>query len=113
MEQWGERKKGENEDMKSKMDEKTKRERRFRYCLMIFKRSKMDTPDIKYEYIHFKESDEDDAIAYAEKYSKEHDGYVIRLRLRIWCKELNRVEWRTIISFYNGRIFSNSLLFRN
>ena len=99
--------------MKSKMDKKTKRERCFRYCLMIFKRSKMDTPDIKYEYIHFKESDEDDAIAYAEKYSKEHDGYVIRLRLRIWCKELNRVEWRTIISFYNGRIFSNSLLFRN
>ena len=95
------------------MDEKTKRERRFRYCLMIFKRSKMGTPDIKYDYIHFKGSDEDDAIAYAEKYSKEHDGYVIMLRLRIWCKELNRVEWRTIISFYNGRIFSNSLIFRN
>lgn len=59
-----------------------------------------------------KESDEDDAIAYAEKYSKEHDGYVIRLKLRIWCKELNRVKWCTIISFYNGCIFSNSLIFK-
>ena len=86
--------------------------KQFRYCLMIFKRSEMDTPKINYEYIHFKKSDEDDAIAYAEQYSKEHIGYVVRLRLRIWCKELNKVEWSTIISFYNGRIFSNSLIFK-
>lgn len=79
---------------------------------MIFKRSEMDTPNIKYEYIHFKKSDEDDAIAYAEQYSKEHIGYVVRLRNRVWCKELNKVMWGTIISFYNGRIFSNSLIFK-
>ena len=86
--------------------------KQFRYCLMIFKRSDMDTPNIKYEYIHFKKSDEDDAIAYAEQYSKEHIGYVVRLRNRIWCKELNKVMWGTIISFYNGRSFSNSLIFK-
>lgn len=86
--------------------------KQFRYCLMIFKRSEMDTPNIKYEYIHFKKSDDDDAIAYAEQYSKEHIGYVVRLRNRIWCKELNKVMWGTIISFYNGRIFSNSLIFK-
>lgn len=79
---------------------------------MIFKRSEMDTPNIKYEYIHFKKSDEDDAVVYAEQYSKEHIGYVVRLRNRIWCKELNKVMWGTIISFYNGRIFSNSLIFK-
>lgn len=28
--------------------------RKFRYCLMIFKRSEMRTPNIKYEYVHFK-----------------------------------------------------------
>lgn len=84
----------------------------FRYCLMIFKRSEMGTPHIKYEHIHFKKSDEDDAIAYAEQYSKEHKGYVVRLRNRIWCKELNKVMWGTIISFYNGRIFSNSLIYK-
>ena len=79
---------------------------------MIFKRSDMGTPNIKYEYIHFKKADYDNAIAYAEQYSKEHIGYVVRLRNRIWCKELNKVMWGTIISFYNGRIFGNSLIFK-
>lgn len=72
----------------------------------------MGTPNIKYEYIHFKKADYDNAIAYAEQYSKEHIGYVVRLRNRIWCKELNKVMWGTIISFYNGRIFGNSLIFK-
>lgn len=86
--------------------------RKFHYCLMIFKRSDMDIPNIKYEYIHFKKADYDDAVAYAEQYSKEHIGYVVRLRDRIWCKELNKAMWGTLISFYNGRIFSNSLIFK-
>ena len=72
----------------------------------------MGTPNIKYEYIHFKKADDDNAIAYAEQCSKEHIGYVVRLRNRIWCKELNKVMWGTIISFYNGRIFGNSLIFK-
>ena len=72
----------------------------------------MGTPNIKYEYIHSKKADYDNAIAYAEQYSKEHIGYVVRLRNRIWCKELNKVMWGTIISFYNGRIFGNSLIFK-
>ena len=72
----------------------------------------MGTPNIKYGYIHFKKADYDNAIAYAEQYSKEHIGYVVRLRNRIWCKELNKVMWGTIISFYNGRIFGNSLIFK-
>ena len=86
--------------------------KQFRYCLMIFKRSELGNRNINYEYIHFKKSDEQEAINYAEQYSKEHEGFVVRLRLRIWCKELNKVEWSTIISFYNGRIFSNSLIFK-
>lgn len=86
--------------------------RQFRYCLMTFKRSEMDTPNIKYEYVHFKKSDEQEAYDYAEQYSKEHEGYVVRLRLRRWRKELNKVEWSTLISFYNGRLFSNSLILK-
>lgn len=86
--------------------------RQFRYCLMTFKRSEMGTPNIKYEYIHFKKSDEQEAYDYAEQYSKEHEGLVIRLRLRVWRKELNKVEWSTLISFYNGRLFSNSLILK-
>lgn len=65
--------------------------KQFRYCLMIFKRSELGNRNINYEYIHFKKSDEQEAINYAEQYSKEHDGFVVRLRLRIWCEELNKV----------------------
>lgn len=86
--------------------------KQFRYCLMIFKRKDLHTPDTQYEYIHFKKSDEQEAYDYAEQYSKEHEGYVVRLRNRIWCKELNKVMWGTLISFYNGRLFSNSLILR-
>ena len=86
--------------------------KQFRYCLMIFKRSEIDTPNIKYEYIHFKKADEQEAYDYAEQYSREHVGYVVRLRLRRWRKELNKVEWSTLISFYNGRLFGNSLIFK-
>lgn len=86
--------------------------KQFRYCLMIFKRSELGNRNINYEYIHFKKSDEQEAINYAEQYSKEHEGFVVRLRNRIWCKELNKVMWGTIISFYNGRIFSNSLIYK-
>ena len=77
---------------------------------MVFKRSELENRDIHYEYIHFKKSDEQEAYDYAEQYSREHNGIVVRLRRRIWCKELNKVEWSTLISFYNGRLFSNSLV---
>ena len=79
---------------------------------MIFKRSELGNRNINYEYIHFKKSDEQEAYDYAEQYSKEHEGFVVRLRNRIWCKELNKAMWGTLISFYNGRIFSNSLIFK-
>lgn len=86
--------------------------KQFRYCLMIFKRLDMGLPNIKYEYIHFKKSDEQEAYDYAEQYSKEHEGFVVRLRLRRWCKELNKMEWSTLISFYNGRLFGDSLIYK-
>lgn len=86
--------------------------RQFRYCLMTFKRSEMDMPNIKYDYVHFKMSDEQEAYDYAEQYSKAHDGLVVRLRLRRWRRELNKAEWSTLISFYNGRLFGNSLIFK-
>ena len=84
--------------------------KQFRYCLMIFKRSELGSRNINYEYIHFKKENEQEAYDYAEQYSKEHDGFVVRLRNRIWCKELNKAMWGTIISFYNGRLFDNSLI---
>lgn len=86
--------------------------KQFRYCLMMFKRSDMGLPNIKHEYVHFKKSDEQEAYDYAERYSREHEGLVVRLRLRRWCKELNKAEWSTLISFYNGRLFDNSLICR-
>lgn len=79
---------------------------------MTFKRSDMGLPRIEYEYEHFKTSDEQAAYDYAERYSEAHEGLVVRLRLRRWCKELNRAEWSTLISFYNGRLFGNSLIFK-
>lgn len=85
---------------------------KFRYCLMTFKRSEMGTSNIKYDYVHFKMSDEQEAYDYAEQYSKAHDGLVVRLRLRHWRRELNKAEWSTLISFYNGRLFGNSLIFK-
>lgn len=81
--------------------------RKFRYCLMIFKRSELHTPNIKYDYIHFKNG-EQEAYDYAEQYSKEHIGLVVRLRLRHWCKELNREYWSTLVSYYNGRLFGGA-----
>ena len=86
--------------------------RQFRYCLMTFKRSELHTPNIKYDYIHFKTSDEQEAYDYAEQYSRSHEGLVVRLRLRRLRKELNKAEWSTLISFYNGRLFGNSLIFK-
>lgn len=87
-------------------------EKRFRYCLMTFKRAAMGTPNIDYEYVHFRMSEEQDAYDYAERYSKAHEGLVVRLRLRRWRRELNKAEWSTLISFYNGRLFGNSLIFK-
>ena len=84
--------------------------KQFRYCLMVFNRSELGSRNINYEYIHFKKSDGQEAYNYAEQYSKEHEGSVVRLRNRIWCKELNKVMWSTLISFYNGRLFDNSLV---
>ena len=86
--------------------------KQFRYCLMFFKRSDIGLPNIKYEYIHFKKPDEQEAYDYAEQYSKEHEGLVVRLRLRRWRKELNKAEWSTLISFYNGRLFGDSLIYK-
>ena len=28
------------------------------------------------------------------------------------CKELNKMEWSTLISFYNGRLFGDSLIYK-
>lgn len=79
--------------------------RAFRYCLMIFERSAIGTPNIKYDYVHFKTSNDQDAYDYAEQYSKAHEGVVVRLRLRGWCRELNKAQWSTLVNFYNGRLF--------
>lgn len=78
-----------------------------RYCLMTFERLDMGSPTMACKYVHFKKLEEQEAYDYAEQYSREHDGIVVRLRLRRWCKELHRVEWSTLVSFYNGRLFEN------